>query len=104
MSTNNNLNSTSRVAASIEPDFNGVSAVPVYNADTTGRYSNFTNLTQDGWDYVNYNWDYGNYDSEYVTNDMEVNKDYVLDYSRYRQVLNDCNRTIHETPYPDDGK
>lgn len=95
------INSTTTVAeTSIEADIVGVSTAkktpPVYNADTLGRYANLTNSTRYDPDYY--------FDYEYVTNNMEISKDYVLDYSEYRKVLDDCNKTMHDTPYPDDGE
>lgn len=43
------------------------------------------------------------YSSRYEVGDMEIHKDYILDYDEYRQVLESCNKSIYSTPYPSDG-
>jgi len=35
---------------------------------------------------------------------MELDKRYIEDYDEYKSVLNQCNTTLHTTPYPDDGE
>ncbi|XP_053373092.1 calcitonin gene-related peptide type 1 receptor-like [Mercenaria mercenaria] len=41
--------------------------------------------------------------NKYAHGAMELPKDYILDYVEYRHVLEDCNASIHKTPYPSDG-
>lgn len=43
------------------------------------------------------------YSGPYAVGDMELNREYILDYTEYRNVLEACNTTIHSTPYPSDG-
>lgn len=35
---------------------------------------------------------------------MELKREYILNYEEYLSVLQNCNSTIHKTPYPRDGE
>lgn len=61
--------------------------------------SDVQNGLNDVWHYTDYDY----FDSEYDIN-MEVDRDYIVDYDEYRKVLEECNHTLHTTPYPNDGK
>ncbi|KAH3715094.1 calcitonin gene-related peptide type 1 receptor-like isoform X2 [Dreissena polymorpha] len=41
--------------------------------------------------------------SSYVHNENELAKDFILDYSVYKSVLNKCNDTLHKIDHPNDG-
>ncbi|KAH3893998.1 hypothetical protein DPMN_018154, partial [Dreissena polymorpha] len=40
--------------------------------------------------------------SSYVHNENELAKDFILDYSVYKSVLNKCNDTLHKIDHPND--
>ena len=39
-----------------------------------------------------------------IRENLELSKDFILDYTEYKHVLEDCNKTLHQTSYPQDGK
>lgn len=97
---------TNGTAAGDAVDDDGASEVSTVNGAVFEAVSHdrvITNHTENS-SHANYIWDYGDFDAEYMNYGMEIDKDYVLDYSHYRKVLEDCNRTISETKYPDDGE
>ena len=50
----------------------------------------------------------GTFDYAYVDHhlpkNMELPREYITDYNTYLDVLNECNNSIHRTPYPSDGE
>lgn len=55
------------------------------------------NFTLAEEEYYLYNVDH------HLPSKMELDRQYIKDYDEYLSVLQDCNRTIHSTPYPQDG-
>lgn len=65
------------------------------------------NSTADGGgeESLDYNYTYYDYGSvrPQLPMNMELNREYILDYTEYRRVLEKCNTSLHTDHYPEDG-